>query len=122
LGNEQVAVEEVVFLSEQLMESCEDDRELAREVIEDFRETTPLRLSRLATAVAAGETVGVRLEAHSLKGSARTIGAEAFAEVAHLLEKAGSSGDLSNVSALLAEAHLRLYALNAALTAYLAKG
>ena len=116
---EREADGEAIFLHGHLMESCEDDVELSIEVLQDFRETTPSRLSRLFAAVEADDPNLVRFEAHSLKGSARTIGAEALAVVGARLEEAGKRGDLSDAHVLLAETERRLHNLNYLLAAHL---
>ncbi len=117
MRTEQYMVEEPVFLLERLMESCEDDVALAHEVLEDFQESAPRCLSRLTAAVMASDPVLVRLESHSLKGSASTIGAKALASVSARLE---TMGDLSDAPTLLAEAGQRLKTLHGVLTTYLA--
>ena len=110
---------EVTFAPERLLESCDDDADLAREVLLDFRESAPIRMSRLASAIAELDTSLVRLEAHSIKGSSKTIGAEALAAAASYLEEAGKEGDLSDARRMLVEAESRLNDLILALTSYL---
>jgi HPt (histidine-containing phosphotransfer) domain-containing protein len=120
MGTERQAPAEQVFTPERLMESCEDDVMLAKEVLQEFRRTAPTRLSQLAAAVTALDSAQIRFEAHSIKGSSRTIGADALAAVIARLEMAGVSGDLSDAPVLLAEAEKRLSNLECVLTAYLA--
>lgn len=84
-----------IFRRERLMESCEGDTELAVEVVSDFLASTPSVLSRLQRAVAAVNCIDARLEAHSIKGSAQTLGAERLAEESLRLESGAKAGDLS---------------------------
>ncbi len=91
-----------VFQLERLLESCDDDAELARDVVTDFLDTAPQVLARLAQAVADGDAIHARLEAHSLKGSAQTLGAEALAWVSLGLEETAKRGELSQTPDLLA--------------------
>ena len=84
-----------IFRRERLMESCEDDAALAAEVVEDFLASTPLILSRLRAAVAGMNSIDARLEAHSLKGSAQTLGAERLAEESRRMETAAREGNLA---------------------------
>jgi HPt (histidine-containing phosphotransfer) domain-containing protein len=116
---EWTALPNTVFAPDCLLESCDDDEELAQEVLEDFRQTIQSRIFRLTAAVTAVDPALVRLEAHSIKGISRTIGAKSLAEVGERLEIAGASGDLSEASFLLAEAKLDLYELDGAIMSYL---
>lgn len=90
-----------VFQLERLLESCDDDAELARDVVTDFLDTAPQVLARLTQAVTDGDVVHARLEAHSLKGSAQTLGAEALAWVSQDLEETAKRGELSQTPDLL---------------------
>ena len=91
-----------VFRVERLLESCDDDEELARDVVADFLTTAPPVLARLACAVAEGSVVHARLEAHSLKGSAQTLGLEALALVSLDMEEAAKRGEMSQAPGFLA--------------------
>lgn len=98
-----------VFRVGRLLESCDDDDELAREVVADFLDTAPPLLARLVRAAEGGDAVRARLEAHSLKGSAQTLGAEALAGAGRDMEEAAKDGELSQAPRLLAriEAEMR---------------
>jgi HPt (histidine-containing phosphotransfer) domain-containing protein len=63
-----------------------EDPELERELIELFRGQLPLLVSQLAEAKGQSDW---HLAAHTLKGSARSIGAPALAELALELEQIG---------------------------------
>lgn len=56
------------------------------ELIDSFLEDAPLGLDALRVAAAAGDAVGWRRHAHSLKSNGVTFGATAFAEAARDLE------------------------------------
>ena len=56
------------------------------ELIDSFLEDAPQGLAALRAAVAAGDAVGFRRTAHSLKSNGHTFGATAFAEAARALE------------------------------------
>lgn len=107
-----------VFRVSRLLESCDDDEELAREVVADFLATAPPVLDRLAQAVADGDAVHARLEAHSLKGSAQTLGAEALAGAGLDMEEAAKHGDLSRAPALLSRMEGELRRLRPSLEEY----
>lgn len=108
-----------VFQLERLLESCEDDAELAREVVEDFLQSTPQVLLRLTQALQGGEAVEARLEAHSLKGSSQTLGAEALAAIGLAMEETAKRGELGDAPALLAKAESEFQRLRWALMDYL---
>jgi len=91
-----------VFRVSRLLESCDDDEELARDVVADFLDTAPPVMARLAQAIAGGDAIHARLEAHSLKGSAQTLGAEALAGAGLDMEEAAKHGELSRAPSLLA--------------------
>jgi HPt (histidine-containing phosphotransfer) domain-containing protein len=59
-------------------------------------------LSRLATAVAAGDAAEVRFVAHALTGSGRSLGAVAFGEACARLERVGKGGELAEAPHALA--------------------
>ena len=56
------------------------------ELIDSFLEDAPQGLAALRSASAAGDAVGFRRAAHSLKSNGVTFGATAFAELARELE------------------------------------
>jgi HPt (histidine-containing phosphotransfer) domain-containing protein len=56
------------------------------ELIDSFLEDAPQGLAALRSAAAAGDAVGFKRAAHSLKSNGHTFGATAFAEAARALE------------------------------------
>jgi HPt (histidine-containing phosphotransfer) domain-containing protein len=79
-----------------------DDAFLA-ELISTYLEETPHLLMRLREAVAADDAGGVRLNAHSLKGSSAEFGASYLTELCRQLELAGKNQDLLSARDLMAE-------------------
>jgi HPt (histidine-containing phosphotransfer) domain-containing protein len=75
------------------------DRSLEREVLEIFARQTTLTLERIAGA--APEQAAAA--AHTLKGSARGVGAWRVAQAAERLELAAGKRDASDISAAIAE-------------------
>jgi len=76
------------------------DRSLEREVLEIFARQTTLTMERIAGAPASGAAAA----AHTLKGSARGIGAWRVAQAAERLEQAvAAEGDQSLLAAAIAE-------------------
>ncbi|MCW3059754.1 MAG: domain S-box [Capsulimonas sp.] len=93
-----------VLRTDHLFESCGEDLELVREVLEMFLEATPDLLDRLRAAVTAGDAKNISFHAHTLKGSCRTLGAEALAEVCHRLELSGKNQELADAAGDFAKA------------------
>jgi two-component system sensor histidine kinase/response regulator len=91
------------------------DAEFIAELLGDFVSQTPELMEQIATAVAQGDAATLGKAAHTLKGSARAIGADEFAAIAFELEQAGKRGDLSNAP----DALQRLQAYWQSLEAYL---
>jgi HPt (histidine-containing phosphotransfer) domain-containing protein len=71
------------------------------QVLNLFLVEVPPRMDRLRNAWVAGNIEEVHRVAHSLKGSAGTIGARRLYEVCRQLDTRGKSGDLSGSAALV---------------------
>jgi len=72
------------------------DREFIAELLSDFLSLVPGLLAQMEQAVQAGDASLLQHAAHTLKGSARSIGAESFAASALTLEQLGRSAQLEN--------------------------
>ncbi|MCF7979715.1 MAG: Hpt domain-containing protein, partial [Chromatiaceae bacterium] len=70
------------FCIDVLVERLDGDEEIAREVAQAFVESTQELLQQLDDAMSVGRHETVRLNAHSIKGAAANIGADALAETA----------------------------------------
>ena len=71
------------------------------EVLRMFLQEGPPRMERLRNALAAGHIQEVHRAAHSLKGSAGNIGAQAMFAVCKALDDLGRTGDLAGAAALV---------------------
>ncbi|MDM7460621.1 MAG: Hpt domain-containing protein [bacterium] len=78
-----------------LSEIAGGDEEFIAEILGDFLAQTPELLTQIEMAVAGADAGALGAAAHTLKGSARSVGADGFAEIAYELEQAGKSGDLT---------------------------
>ncbi len=92
------------------------DESFLAELIETFLAESPQLLARLKTAVAGFDSGGVRLNAHSLKGSGAEFGAAYLAELCRQLEQAGKAQELDSAADLLAEVEDEYQRVAAALT------
>lgn len=86
------------------------------DLIRTFLDETPVILGRLRAAVAQHDAAGIRLNAHSLKGSSAEFGASWLAELCRQLEMAGKSQDLDSAPDLLAEIEDEYRRVQSALT------
>jgi two-component system sensor histidine kinase/response regulator len=122
--------ERILFKPDLLKKSCAGDPRIIREVLALMLKDVPARLDRLEEMVRAGDFTGIAWEAHGLKGTFLTVGAEPSAVVCQELIASARGGDASVVAAaygLLREqwarlseetiAHLRTLEANAAPTA-----
>ncbi len=103
----------------------EDGTELVREVATLFLEDAPLRLAALRSAMGRGDAVAVAREAHTLKGSAASLGALPLAGLCAVLEgrEPGLTSDLGATSGgldVLGQLDAELERVRVALDAYLA--
>src|SRR5205807_9320610 len=108
-----------VMLWAQLNESCGEDPEFAREVIDEFLSTAPPMLERIERKRDEGDARGMAMSAHALKGSSRAIGAEALAAACAALEDAGKDGRTAEASVLSDRTAKEFERLRALLQAHL---
>lgn len=64
------------------------------ELIGDYLEDSTARVTRLCQAAAAGDTEALTLEAHTLKSSSASLGAQSLSALAKRLEDMGRAGNL----------------------------
>ena len=78
------------------------DETLAHEILICFLQNLPRQLDTLSDALHAGDASAIASTAHSLKGAAANISAEALRTVADTLEQAARAEDLPSAKAHLA--------------------
>jgi HPt (histidine-containing phosphotransfer) domain-containing protein len=69
-----------------ILEAASGDDSLIDDLIEAFSTDSDARIGQMRVALATRNLPGIRFEAHSIKGSARQLGAEALADVCQELE------------------------------------
>jgi HPt (histidine-containing phosphotransfer) domain-containing protein len=110
---EQVTIDEV-----HLQRMTLGDRSLEREVLEIFARQTTLTLERIVGAAPARAAAA----AHTLRGSARGIGAWRVAQAAERLEQAAAGeGDEGTIRAAIAELEAASFEARAAIELRLAE-
>ncbi|MSN27366.1 MAG: PAS domain S-box protein [Geobacter sp.] len=83
-----------------------EDRVLAQDVLNIFVASTPGYLAELMVPLESGDAVGVRKQAHAIKGACSTVGAEQMRETALRLEMLAKGGDLVTAAAVAVQLHL----------------
>ena len=81
-----------VFDEADLLRRLDRDEFIIRELVAQFMGDAPAQIARLSDAVADGDTEGLALLAHTMKGAAATIGASRLSRQAQALEQAVRSG------------------------------
>jgi HPt (histidine-containing phosphotransfer) domain-containing protein len=75
-----------------LSEISGGDAEFEREIVDTFLGSVPELIAELEAAIASSDVAVAGRVAHTLKGSARSVGANDFAETALLAEEAVKGG------------------------------
>jgi len=81
-----------------LNEMTGGDEEFTTELLQEFLRTIPPLLTQLEQALNAGDSEVLARAAHTIKGSARSVGALALAEIAFAVEQAGKQQRLGDAS------------------------
>jgi two-component system, sensor histidine kinase and response regulator len=106
---------EAVFNQKEFLARLMGDRGLAGMVIAGFLKDFPLQLQILNDKLAGGDAPGARMQAHSLKGAAATISADALRVICFEAQEAAASNSLGRVSALFPRLKDQFELLRAAL-------
>jgi len=107
LGSERIEVNAPILDSGMiatLFELDDGEGEVLRELVTLFSEDAPERLAEMKSASASGDGDLLRRAAHTLKGSARNLGAGRLAAVCEVMEERAKNGELRASSALIGQA------------------
>ena len=96
-----------VFDKSALLQRLMNDEELVHIVIAGFLEDIPLQIQSLKDYLASSDGTGAERQAHTIKGAAANIGAEALRATAFEMEKNGKSGDLSAIRKRMSKLELQ---------------
>jgi two-component system sensor histidine kinase/response regulator len=88
------------FSPADLLERLSDDRDTAQSIVAGFLDDAPNRLRQLHADVEHSRATEAARQAHTIKGAAATVGADALSAVAGELEQAGLAGDLALLASL----------------------
>jgi two-component system sensor histidine kinase/response regulator len=107
------------FRFEKLHRNCGNDEEFAAEIVSVFMRGVPRTLDRIAAACQSADEFEVESAAHSLTGTAGTIGAERLRDLCQEMERMGRQRDLTGLDAVLKSTRSEFAELEALLNAYL---
>ncbi|MBI3875487.1 MAG: Hpt domain-containing protein [Verrucomicrobia bacterium] len=79
--------------------------DLMPQLVESYIQESTGRLVAVQEAIATGDAVALRLQAHTLKGSSLSVGAQSFARVCQEIERLAMSDATQSAALLLGEAH-----------------
>jgi HPt (histidine-containing phosphotransfer) domain-containing protein len=101
-----------------LLEAAADDDALMVKVIDAFGKDTDARIEQMRGALAASDFPNIRAEAHTIKGCARQMGAEAVGEACQELEIACGLQEASLIAARLNRVQELFDEIRGAMAAY----
>jgi histidine phosphotransfer protein HptB len=96
-----------------------DDEDLLAEVVALSQTEIVRQMEALKAALAAGDASAARREAHTIKGTVATLGAQAVRDVAMAAEHAALEGDLAGAQIHAAQLETLGHRLVAELSVYL---
>ena len=83
---------------ELLLELADSDSELIAELVGIFKSDTTVRLQHVREALAVADGANLRVEAHTIKGGARQVGAESLAALCQEIESAAAQASIPYLS------------------------
>jgi PAS domain S-box-containing protein len=113
------AEEAAVFDTVSLLERKEDDRDLARIVLEEFLDDAPRQIQSLKDRLESGDAPDSARLAHSIKGASASVGGEQLRKLALELEKTADAGKLDTVKGRMAELDAKFLLLKEAIELWL---
>jgi PAS domain S-box-containing protein len=101
LLGETLSVDLPIFDTQQAKRIAIGNLRILQKIIEKFTQDTPKQLEKLKTALQERNQKNAERLAHSIKGSARSVGALRLGEIAFTAETAAKQGDLAQIEQLL---------------------
>ena len=93
--------EAMIFDRDGFLNRIMGDEDLARTIVDCFLGDMPGQITRLKTAIAAGDGGLAGQQAHRIKGAASNVGGMALQGIAKSMELAGKTGDLEALGSLM---------------------
>ena len=110
------------FGRETLLTRLGGDEEVFDEIVQIYLEDLPGLLESMATSLQSGDTVTLRRNAHSLKGSSGTVGATHLQAAAFALEQAAARADVEECGRLLVPVKTLAADVSETMSGWLTKG
>jgi len=107
---------DAVWNRPELLRLLGGDESLVRAIAAEFLEDTPFEIGALMAALEAGDTEAVKEHAHTVKGSAGSVGGAALFSAAFELEKAAKAGNPAGARVFAAKLEREFERLRAAMT------
>jgi len=98
--------------------AIECDDSIVLDLINSFQNDTTSRLARLHDAIARLDAATVKAEAHSIRGSARQMGAEALADLCQAVESGAPQRNWPEIECQVNQAEVRFVETCAAMSEY----
>jgi two-component system, sensor histidine kinase and response regulator len=114
-------IEDDVFDLSVLMSNFSEDRGFINDILKDFCEYLPEKISTLKDAYTKEDILLVKSEAHNIKGSSANVGAIAVQKIARQIETAANSGDMTNIGSLIEQLDAQLEVLHMAIEGLLSR-
>jgi HPt (histidine-containing phosphotransfer) domain-containing protein len=111
----ETVVNQTVFHEEELVARLMGDKHLASKIIGGFLDDAPRQLRILKKMLEEGDADGARRQAHSLKGAASTISADALRSLCSEAQEAAAAHELLRALSLLPQLEEQFELLKAAL-------
>lgn len=93
VSSDTVVKEAIIFDEKDFLKRLMNNRELAAKVLLAFLHDMPRKIVTIKSLAEAGDTETCKRIAHSIKGAAANLGADAIREVAIAVENAGAADD-----------------------------
>jgi PAS domain S-box-containing protein len=113
----EATADAAVFDEDALVERLMGDHELAHDVLRGFLDDLPRQIVTLELTLAENDLALATRQAHTIKGAASTVSAEALRQLAAAIEAAGRAADLPTMKALVPGLRPRFEALKTSIEA-----
>jgi HPt (histidine-containing phosphotransfer) domain-containing protein len=88
-----------IFDSKAYLACVANDRDLAVSIMESFYKDVDVRIQKAIACLEKNDVAGAQLEAHSIKGAAATVCADALSKEAAVMEKQLKNGETAAATA-----------------------
>jgi PAS domain S-box-containing protein len=92
---------DTIFAEQEMLSRLENDVDIARTIIDHFMQDAPKHLDEIHEAYEKGDYQRLRLLAHSMKGTAATVGGKELSAHALALEQAVTASSIDRIESLV---------------------